>query len=273
LVALKIAVKEGTADAHAKKLEDLLTTLMATDDWKKNQGELALVHPKVHVENGQVVIGWKQHIKKTPLANMSEMVAGKLTHVGQHMHYNVALASSIADVMDSKDSMIHELAKGFSVESKICLISEIRKALMKLSEGNGDEQAAQMGMFAMMAPATMFSMSGSVDFEFDSMDEVAAHPMAGPFMVGFEQLFEGAAGKSVDECLALTLDTEGKELEGDIVSIVEVLTTVDGLTDDITDHFQIEVNVPSSLIHSCVDISAPGLGKAAKLGLKFIGFR
>jgi len=264
-MSIKVALKEGTADTHAKKMQEVWASVKAQKDLPSF---IEMMEPKIEAKDGNLVIGWKQHMKKTPLANMSEMVAGKLTHTGQHMHYNVSFASSLEDIMNSEKSVIHEIQKGFAVESKVCLISEIRKALMKLTENNDNANAQQLSMFAMMAPATMFTMQGTIDFEFDSIEELAAHPMAGPFMVGFNELFEGAVGKSTDEALEITIDTEGKELPASFQSIIDCLLSVESLTTDIADHLHVEVNVPSSLIHTCIDIKAPGLGKAAKLGLK-----
>ena len=41
------------------------------------------------------------------------------------------------------------------------------------------------------APAFLFGINANMDIAFDDFEEIAEHPMAGPAMATFEQLFEG----------------------------------------------------------------------------------
>jgi len=38
-------------------------------------------------------------------------------------------------------------------------------------------------MFSMFAPAFMLKLTGSIDIEFDDMDEIRDHPLAGPMLM------------------------------------------------------------------------------------------
>jgi len=129
----------------------------------------------------------------------------------------------------------------------------------------------------MIAPATMLTLNGKLDFDFEDMEEIENHPMAAPLMMTFEQLFEGALGSNPNEALKNELDTEGlpeaepKSEKEFFMEGLQVFKMLDSLIKDLdTGKINVNVSVPSMLVNVEVDVNAPGIKEAAHLAYHFV---
>ena len=142
--------------------------------------------------DNSVSVGMKLPLKcPVPGKLIPEDILSKLHHIEQHLHWTLELGTSIDEVMNSGKSMLECAHKGFRIEHKHCLISNLKKVFLHILK---DENTQFMGPLMMMAPATMLSFDGKVHLELDDFDELANHPMAQPLMMSFAQLFEGMMG-------------------------------------------------------------------------------
>ena len=65
------------------------------------------------------------------------------------------------------------------------------------------------------APAFLLGIKANMDIEFDDFEEIEEHPMAGPAMATFEQLFEGFLKAGPDEFLNKKFDLSACEEPAD----------------------------------------------------------
>ena len=84
--------------------------------------------------------------------------------------------------------MLKELAQGFRLSATTSIISNLTKVFLDFSK---EESGGSMKRNLMMlAPIATLALSGKMDLQFEDFDEVEEHPMAGPFLATFDQLFK-----------------------------------------------------------------------------------
>ena len=83
--------------------------------------------------------------------------------------------------------------------------------------GEHDNINAMVVALSMFAPAMMLSLNANVDINFEDFDDIKNHPMAGPAMMSFSELFEGMLGMNVDEVKATRLNVPEGGSEGEKV--------------------------------------------------------
>ena len=198
---IKITTEAGKAteqvDLLVPRIDALIDTLAPEDN-------SIYFKPKISaLDDSTIAIGLKIHFENTQ--KVPEEIATVLNHAGQHAHFTVELGTSITDTMKSEEPVLKSLSKGFKVTSKVCIISNMKKIFLELAKDETFQD--KIGNLMMFAPATMLTLNGKLDFDFDDMEEIENHPMAAPLMMTFEQLFEGGLGSSPNEMLKNELDT------------------------------------------------------------------
>jgi len=222
------------------------------------------------IDDETIAIGQKVYFNnKVPM--IPEFVP-ILNHAGQHAHFTLELGSSIEKVMKSEEPLLKSLSEGFRVEAKTCIVSNMKRVFMEMAKS--EEHAEMVGPAMFGAPVFMLALQGKVNINFTDFEEIESHPMAAPLMATFEQLFEGAIGRSADEFLEDQFDIEGipkgKDEQIDMVLMgVELHSMVMALVDDMphSPNVTITTAIPDLLICSEVEVRAPGLKEALQLGL------
>lgn len=87
--------------------------------------------------------------------------------------------------MASKDPLINELNKGFSVEVQLELIAQLKKIVFDCLK-DSDVADSDLAPFLMgVSPFILLTLNGQVDLAFDDYDELKDLPILEPFMANF----------------------------------------------------------------------------------------
>ena len=231
----------------------------------------AYFHPKVTAhDESTIAVGLKIYLRnKVPM--IPEFVP-ILNHAGQQIQYTIDLGTSIEKVMSSEEPLLKSLSSGFRVEAKASLISNMKRVFMELSKH--EEYMEQIGPAMMAAPVFMIAVNGKVNVKFNDFEEIESHPMAGPLMATFEQLFEGMLQRSPHEFMDDRFDAEGIEAEpnskdGFLLQGIELHHLILEALNDMprASHINYNVSVPEMLLNVEADINAPGLKDALLLAM------
>jgi hypothetical protein len=229
----------------------------------------AYFKPKISaLDDHTIAIGIKIHFPNK--MRMPDDFHQVLSHCGQHIHETFELGTSIEEIMKSEEPVLKSLTKGFTVTGSVCIVSNLKKVFMELMRN--EENQEKLGKLLMLSPATMLTVNGKLDLDFEDIEEIEAHPMAGPLMATFNQLFEGAIGAEPSQILESKLDLTGLAEPGDnfemefIQGLFKLLEKSDEFIKDLASgHFSVNVNLPSMLINANYEYTAPGLKDALHL--------
>jgi len=263
---IRITTEAGKAQEHAdyfgKEITDMVNIIPDSED-------SAYFKPKISaLDDHTIAIGLKIHYPNSfPMPDDFHQI---LSHCGQHIHAQLELGTSIEEIMKSEQPVLKSLTKGFSVSKKVCIVSNLKKVFMELMRN--EENQEKLGKLLMVSPATMLTLNGSLDLEFDDIEEIEAHPMAGPLMATFDQLFEGGIGAEPSQILESKLDLVGlPEAEPGtqqefMVKMFKLLEKSDDFVKDLnTGHINVNISAPSMLVNVNFDITAPGVRDAIHL--------
>lgn len=179
---ITIKVEEGTAQPNVDKINSMLNMIkeMAVDD------ESMYFDPKATaVDDSHIAIGLKFHMKNKAGALPAD-VAAKLAHIEQEIGYSISLGTSLDDVMNGDEPLMKCLSKGFRISHTHTLVSNMKKVFLELMKDQDSEKVqGTLSMMMMFAPATMLSVNGNIDIEFDDMEEIQDHHMLASLMVSF----------------------------------------------------------------------------------------
>lgn len=130
----------------------------------------------------------------------------QLNSVDQDLTVKLNLGTSIGDIMASKDPLINELNKGFSVEVQLELIAQLKKVIFDLLKDSDVMESDLAPFLGGVAPLILLTLNAQVDLAFDDYDELKSLPILEPALANFNQLAEGALGQEVDTLLGDKID-------------------------------------------------------------------
>ena len=268
----RIAMKPGTAKKHAEIVSSHLKEML---DMIPEEESSIYFRPKITAPDDKtVVVGMKIHFPNENYKIPEEFVS-ILSHAGQCINYKLELGTSIEEVMKSESSLIHCAAKGFRVQHKHTVITNLRHVFMRMMEK--EDQAEKIGMAMAFAPVTMLGLSAEINVDLDEIDELEDHPMAEKIMLNFNDVFQMLTRSSHQEVMDATLDLEGIEVEPK--SQEDFMVQAAGLHEEITElvndsrvvsKCSFNVSIPSALASIDIDIDAPGVKTVFHTLLKLV---
>jgi len=183
--------------------------------------------------------------------------------VDQGLTFEFRTATSINELMNGESSIASEVMKGFDVRAQISMVANIKTALLEFLKISDDMKLQMlMGPVMMLAPAFLIQVNANVNIEFDDMDEVINHPMAGPFLASGTQLMEGAIGDRAD---ILKKIEESEHPGKDIVNtLFDLFEDMDNSKDS---HVEARLAVPKIGVSAEFVFQSAGLKDLLQLGL------
>ena len=131
--------------------------------------------PLVRQDGDCFVVGFGFYVDINPeMSTVPDDIVPILSKAGQHIHWKAEIGSSLTDVYESSDPMAKEIMKGIRLTHKHCLISNLKKVFLDMSQSEAtEENVEEAKLFAEkrnkamdFAPATLMTVSGNLDLEF-----------------------------------------------------------------------------------------------------------
>jgi hypothetical protein len=119
--------------------------------------------------------------------------------IDQYVKASFDLKASIKDIWESNVPLAENISQGMQAGLELNLVANLKTAILQGLESEESQQYAMV--LGMAAPVFMLGLNANVNLTFDDFDSIKSHPMAGPGMVSFSDLFEGVLGQSKEDAL------------------------------------------------------------------------
>jgi hypothetical protein len=187
--------------------------------------------------------------------------------IDQYAKGSLDLKASVKDIWESDAPLAENLSWGMQAGLELNLVANLKTAILQGLESEESQQYAMV--LGMAAPVFMMGLNANVNLTFDDFDAIKSHPMAGPAMVSFSDLFEGMFGQNKEDALAskvnpadnpLSEEDDAEEANKKIMIefLTELLIVLEG--QDVSG-MKVKVHVPELCIIDFT-VESEGLGVA-----------
>lgn len=97
----------------------------------------------------------------------------------------MALGTSVKDIVESENSLLQELCKGFSFQAKLTFVKALKTLVFNLMK-DSETMDSELAPFLMgISPFILLTLNGEIDLKFEDFDDVKELPMMEPLLANF----------------------------------------------------------------------------------------
>jgi len=139
-------------------------------------------NPSINVEGNKVIVGLRFNNRRASKMDIPVEVMRVLENGNQSVHWNVDLACSVQDLLESEDALLKHGHNGFKMSHKHTVIKHFYKIMLdmlqKWKEDHEEwEQPPFKDAFMALIPLCLFGVTMQVDLDFDDFEDVKENPV------------------------------------------------------------------------------------------------